>query len=655
MYPLDRLTQISVQKAKQFLNAGITSIEELAEFFPRKYYDFREVTSIRDLKLGEVTVVYGKVIRMMVGKNTNTLVIQDKDGYCMNISWFHTDYFFKKFRTGDWGYFSGKVTEFQMSWVICNPITVSQNAGDSLRIHPIYSKIKGMSDAYLKESIEAALNFLELNQNEPKKDLLAKNFGLVGYLEALREIHIPTSRELYKKARTRVAFEAIYHFYDMLKEKESLALTLEIGPLQESAVTEKFIDTGLPFKLTPGQTSAVASIMSEVKAGRRLHSLISGDVGCGKTVVAIITVILMAENRFQTAIIAPSIVLAKQHYEEFVKMTAGVRIAGHELRIALLTGETKRSDRKKLLGKLEKHEVDVLIGTHALLSRDIKFARLGMTIIDEEHKFGVMQKAELEEYDRAGIHHLAMTATPIPRSIAMTLYGRNVAVLPIQTMPQGRKETITRQCFRVEEAFQAIQKEIHMGHQAYIICPFIETSKDEKFQEVISVVQAEEMLRAYIRRNTDFTPRVKIISGDMKAEDILTNINLFETGQADILISTSIVEVGVNVPNATAICIMSAGRFGLAALHQLRGRVGRNSLQGYCLLYERQRNEKLDILCSTTNGFEIAEKDLKIRGPGDLMGDRQTGISKIIDLMIARPKLTALVRQSLFEGAPYDE
>ena len=177
MYPLDRLTQISVQKAKQFLNAGITSIEELAEFFPRKYYDFREVTPIRDLKLGEVTVVYGKVIRMMVGKNTNTLVIQDKDGYCMNISWFHTDYFFKKFRTGDWGYFSGKVTEFQMSWVICNPITVSQNAGDSLRIHPIYSKIKGMSDAYLKESIEAALNFLELNQNEPKKDLLLEYVG----------------------------------------------------------------------------------------------------------------------------------------------------------------------------------------------------------------------------------------------------------------------------------------------------------------------------------------------------------------------------------------------------------------------------------------------------------------------------------------------
>lgn len=655
MYSLNRLNQINAQKLKQFYDAGITSIEELAEFFPRKYYDFRKITPIKELKLGEVAVVYGKVVRMMVGRRSNTLVIQDKDGCCMNISWFHTDYPFKMFRVGDWSYFSGKVSEFQMNWVICNPIMVGQNAGENLKIYPVYSKIKGMSDVYLKESIEAALNFLELNQNEPKKDLLAKSFGLAGYLEALREIHAPTSRELYKKARTRVAFEAIYHFYDTLKAKESLVLTSEIGPLQESDITERFIDTGLPFKLTPGQSSAVATIMSEVRAGRRLHSIISGDVGCGKTVVAIITAVLMAENQFQTAIIAPSLVLARQHYEEFVKITAGVRMDGHELRIALLTGETKKDDRKKLLWKLEKHELDVLIGTHALLSHDIQFPKLGMTIIDEEHKFGVTQKAELEEYNRAGIHNLSMTATPIPRSMAMTLYGRNVAVLPIQTMPRGRKETITRQCFQIEEVFQAIQSEVCMGHQAYIVCPFIETSKDEKFQDVISVVQAEKMLRSYIRSRPDFTPIVKTISGDMKARDILANIHLFETGQVDILISTSIVEVGVNIPNATTICIMSAGRFGLAALHQLRGRVGRSNLQGYCLLYERQRNEKLDILCSTANGFEIAEKDLQIRGPGDLMGDRQTGINKIIDLMIARPKLTALVRRSLFKNTSFDE
>ena len=241
-----------------------------------------------------------------------------------------------------------------------------------------------------------------------------------------------------------------------------------------------------------------------------------------------------------------------------------------------------------------------------------------------------------------------MTATPIPRSMAMTIYGGNVAVLPIQTKPKGRKETITRQCFKVEDAFAVIRSEIHMGHQAYIVCPFIETSKDEKFKEVISVAQAEHMLNRFIQSNPGFNPRVKLISGDMKSEEILSNVNLFETGQADILISTSIVEVGVNIPNATTICIMSAGRFGLAALHQLRGRVGRNSLQGYCLLYEQHKNEKLDILCSTTNGFEIAEKDLELRGPGDLMGSRQTGINEIIDLMMARPKLTALVRKALF-------
>ncbi len=648
MYPLNRLRQIAPQKIKQFSSAGITSIEELAECFPRKYYDFRAVTPVRDLKLGEIAVVYGKVVRMLVGKSTNTLVIQDADNYCMNISWFHTDYLFKKFRVGDWCYFSGKVAEFQMNWVICNPLMVSKDAVDILRIYPVYAKIKGMSDTYLRESIEAAINFLELNQNEPQKDLLAKDLMLMGYLDALREIHAPTSRELYKKARTRVAFEAIYHFYDALKAKESMVLASEIGPLKEFALTERFINTGLPFTLTSGQMSAVAAIMKEVKAGRRLHSIVSGDVGCGKTVVAIISSVLMAENGFQTAVVVPRLVLAKQHFEEFVKMTARIQIFGHGIRIALLTGETKKSDRRKILKQLERQEVDVLIGTHAILSNDIKFSRLGMTIIDEEHKFGVAQKAEMEEYDRAGIHHLAMTATPIPRSMAMTMYGGNVAVLPIQTKPKGRKETITRQCFKADDAFRVIQGEVRLGHQAYIVCPFIETSKDEKFRGVISVAQAEKMLKSYIHRNPDFTPNIKVISGDMKSEEILANINLFETGQADILISTSIVEVGVNIPNATTICIMSAGRFGLAALHQLRGRVGRNSLQGYCLLYEQQQNEKLDILCSTTNGFEIAEKDLQMRGPGDLMGDRQTGINEIIDLMIARPKLTALVRKALF-------
>lgn len=648
MYPLNRLSQIAPQKAKQFFNMGITSVEELAEFFPRKYYDFRTVTPIKNLAAGEIAVVYGKVIRMLVGKSTNTLVIQDADGDCMNITWFHTDYLFKQFRIGEWSYFAGKVSEFQLNWVICNPVMVSKEADNILRIYPIYSKVKGMSDTYLRESIEAAINFLELNQNEPQKDLLAKNLMLIGCIDALREVHAPTSRERYKKARTRVAFETIYHFYAALKAKESLILASEIGPLSESAVTERFINTGLPFALTTGQASVVATIMEEVKAGRRLHSIVSGDVGCGKTVVAIITSVLMAENGFQTAVIAPMLVLAKQHYEEFARMTAGVRIFGRELRIALLTGETRKSERNRIQKQLERQEIDVLIGTHAILSGDIKFSRLGMTIIDEEHKFGVAQKAELEGYDRAGIHHLAMTATPIPRSMAMTIYGGNVAVLPIQTKPKGRKETITRQCFKVEDAFAVIRSEIHMGHQAYIVCPFIETSKDEKFKEVISVAQAEHMLNRFIQSNPGFNPRVKLISGDMKSEEILSNVNLFETGQADILISTSIVEVGVNIPNATTICIMSAGRFGLAALHQLRGRVGRNSLQGYCLLFEQQKNEKLDILCSTTNGFEIAEKDLELRGPGDLMGSRQTGINEIIDLMVARPKLTALVRKALF-------
>ena len=278
-----------------------------------------------------------------------------------------------------------------------------------------------------------------------------------------------------------------------------------------------------------------------------------------------------------------------------------------------------------------------------------------MTIIDEEHKFGVEQKARMEEYDRVGAHHLSMTATPIPRSVAMTIYGRDLAVLPIETMPNGRKPIVTLQCPNMSDAFDKVAEEIRNGHQAYIICPFIEQSSDDKFKDVVSIEQAEELLLDYERAHPGFYPRTLTISGDMKQADILARVASFANGDADILISTTIVEVGVNVPNATAICIMSANRFGLAALHQLRGRVGRGKDQSYCLLCSNKKDEKLDALCSTTNGFIIAEKDLKLRGPGDLTGSDQTGNSEIINLIISRPAMTKKVKAFFFPDAAEDQ
>ena len=385
------------------------------------------------------------------------------------------------------------------------------------------------------------------------------------------------------------------------------------------------------------------TIIREAKEGRRIRSLISGDVGCGKTVIAILSSILMWENRLQTIVMAPTLVLARQHFQEFQRIAVPL-----DVNIALLTTETKKKERQIIVSEFTEGKIDILIGTHAVLNDEIVPHKLGMTIIDEEHKFGVRQKERMEEFDRAGVHHLSMTATPIPRSIAMSVYGRDLAVIPIRTMPNGRKPVITSHCASTKDAFETIYRQIEAGKQAYIVCPFIEDSENEKFKNVISAAAAKKAAEKYFAGKPRRV-RVGLISGDMKQQDIMETIDRFRAGRLDVLVSTTIVEVGVNVPNATIIAIMSAERFGLAALHQLRGRVGRGDDQSYCLLCSPVRTQRLDVLCGTTDGFAIAEQDLALRGPGDLNGEAQSGASKVIETILRFPKLAEAIRKRVFK------
>ena len=649
MFSLDRLTEITPQKQMQFLKRGITTVEELAMLFPRTYYDFRTVTAIKDLDYGKYAAIFGKVIFLSSGSRSCSLTIQDANENSMQITWFNSSYVFRQFQVGDEAYFCGRVTDYNMSWTIVNPVFVSKEKSEALRIYPVYPKYKGVSEQYLKNCIQLAIGFLEANRKDIFKDLFARQLGLMEYIEALKTIHAPKDNDSYKKAQRRIAYEQIYDFYEELSRREQYRIAESIGPIHNIAITSEFIKHGLPFRLTDDQLATLRTITRRCMKGERIHSIVSGDVGCGKTVVAQVASVLMAENGFQTVIAAPTLVLANQHYRDMTQVTGALRISGHPLRVALLTSETKTRERKVMLKGLASGDLDVLIGTHAVLSEDVTFHNLGMTIIDEEQKFGVAQKAALEERDREGAHHLSLTATPIPRSIAMTVYAHDSDVLPIATPPKGRKPIITRQCFDSKSAFEEIRREVNAGHQAYIVCPFIDPSENDRFQNVVSVTGAEDMLRAYVSKTPGFSPRIVSINGSMKQADVVANINLFETGQADIIISTTIVEVGVNVPNASVICVMSASRFGLAALHQLRGRVGRGQDQGYCILCDNSRNEKLDALCSTTNGFKIAEMDLKMRGPGDLTGEAQTGDSEVIDLIIRRPVLSKAIKEHFFQ------
>ncbi len=651
MYSLERLPEISPQKRAQLIGFGLSDVEALATAFPRTYYDFRKITPVKDLVYGKMAAVSGRVIRMLTGSSANTLVIRDSNSDLMHITWFNTDYMFSRFQVGDIGYFCGRVTDYNMTWTITNPLDASTNASDVLRLRPVYTKHKGLSEQYFKNSVALAVGFLEANRKDFARDNLARQLGLPEYISAIRALHDPVTVKDYQNAAERMAFEDIYGFYAELKRKEQFRTAASVGPIKKLDVTTELIKHGLPFPLTDGQLNAVRAIARKCVAGQRLHSVVSGDVGCGKTAVALISAVMMAENRFQTIIAAPTLVLAKQHFESMPSLCVSARPDGHPLRFALLTGETKARERKQILSDVAAGNVDVLVGTHAVFSPEIKFHTLGMTIIDEEHKFGVEQKASLEELDKEGAHHLSMTATPIPRSIARSIYAADTDVITIETMPSGRKPVKTMQCRDVEGAFGKIVDEVNSGHQAYVVCPFIEDSVSDKFKDVASVDSTEMMLHDYLVKNGGAGIRIGSISGDMKQSEVLRTIARFAAGDIDVLISTTIVEVGVNVPNASVICVLSAERFGLAALHQLRGRVGRGADQGYCLLVSSEQNDKLDVLCSITNGFRIAEEDLRLRGPGDLIGLAQTGSNKVVDQILNHPQLAQKIKKHFFPAA----
>jgi len=646
-HPIE-LLQLNPRKEVQFLNKGLSSVEDLAFFFPRRYIDFREITSVKDVQVGNNYALQGVVKETRGNGSMFTAVVEEEQeairGYRPQFSviWFGSNYHISKLVVGERYVFCGKVSEFRGQIQMTSPIAFSKNADEVCTILPIYSKIQGMSKEYLSASIEAALSYLRVNDRVGEKDLFAGSLGLMPRLDAARELHQPTDGVRFRQAQTRLAYDDIYDFYADLKQKDLYLVGTSIQAAKEDSVTNEVIQS-LPFALTPDQDKTIKTIIQEAKAGRRIHSLVSGDVGCGKTMVAVLSAIFMWENRYQTILMAPTLVLAQQHYAEFQSFAQRLG-----MKVGLLTTDTKKKERAQLLGALSTGTLDVLIGTQAVLSENIDACRLGLTIIDEEHKFGVKQKARLEDFDRAGVHHLSMTATPIPRSIAMSVYGNDLAVLQIRTMPRGRKPVITQQCFDYRDALEKMYAEVQAGRQGYIICPFIEDSENPQFKDVVSISAAKKMADDFFAGKPEAV-RLGVISGDMKQKDILATVQRFAAKEFDILLSTTIVEVGVNVPNASVITIMSAERFGLAALHQLRGRVGRSSDQGYCLLCAPVRSERLDIMCGSTDGFVIAEKDMLLRGPGDLTGDAQSGDSKVIDLIMKRPKLAEVIRHKIFQ------
>lgn len=625
------LLKMPPTKEAQFLAKGITTLEELVQFFPRKYYDFRAITPISKLVSGAWQCVKGTIIRKTPGK-PNKIIIEDNNKNHLSISFFGTYPFSHIEKDSTW-FFAGKISDYCGYPYMVNPPYASKRPWEVNRIIPVYPKIKGMSQEYLEKKISEAMAITHAASGTTEKDLLARKLSLMEWPAAIKAMHDPESPSQASQAAKRISFDEIYDFYEKLQRRKlyrPAAISIK-GISREK--TDDFVNH-IPFSLTTGQQNTVEAIIKQISAGGRVDSIVSGDVGCGKTLVAIILSVFMAENNLQTAVLAPTLVLAKQHYEEFSRQLAPLGI-----NVALLTGESKKKEREVIKEGITNGTIHVLIGTHAILSSELNFHQLGMAIIDEEHKFGVAQKQALEQFDRAGAHHVSMTATPIPRSMATAIFGDETTVLPIKTMPAGRKPVITTIESSLEAICEKLKREIAAGHQAYVICPYIEDSGDEAIWSVeTTTVALRKALTAY-------GIAVDSISGNMSSKQISAVMDEFSSGKLDILVSTTIVEVGVNVPNATIVAVLSANRFGLSGLHQLRGRVGRGGDQGFCCLLTDKPSSKLDILCRTNDGFVIAEEDMALRGPGDIMGEAQTGDNHTLQLILKLPKMSAKIKE----------
>jgi ATP-dependent DNA helicase RecG len=532
----------------------------------------------------------------------------------------------------------GKPTLFNGRINLVHPdmdIPDDQGLRGSAGLQAVYSSTESLRDRGFTQKIFSrliaqTLTRLEGHITETLPDTLIRTLKLMPLAMALEEIHFPKNLKNLQAAQTRLKFEELFYIQLGLLRQRSVRLRAEDG-LPFLSVGKAFRDcyNKLPFELTGAQKRVIKEIRADLKSGQQMNRLLQGDVGSGKTLVALLSALIAVDNGFQACIMAPTEILANQHYQTVCRF-----LEGQDVQIALLTGSTRQADRKVLHEALLDGSLDLLIGTHALIEDTVTFKNLGFVVIDEQHRFGVEQRARLwKKTEGSPPHILVMTATPIPRTLAMTLYG-DLDISVIDDMPPGRQpvQTVRYPASRRSAVYTFMRGQIREGRQVYIVYPLIRESEKLDY----------ENLETGYRDITAAFPAplysVAVVHGQQKAEDKAFDMNMFVKGKAQILIATSVIEVGVDVPNATVMVIESAERFGLSQLHQLRGRVGRGAEKSYCILMtgnalSKEARERLKLMCESNNGFEIAEADMRLRGPGDLEGTAQSGLA--FDLHIA--------------------
>ena len=619
---------------------NIHTFQDLLDFYPFRYVDKSTYYKVSQIMIDMPQVqIIGRLIsfREIGAKHSKrlTAIFKDETG-TIELVWFKGIRWVKhSLKVGNAYIVFGKPNLFNGKFNIVHPELelYSQQRTNSLnKLQPVYHSTEKLSNNNLTNKAIGKLTqalIVEINNEieETLSDELIQKLNLVSKKEALFNIHFPSSIEELQRAQYRLKFEEFF-FIQLHLIKMKLIKKKKLQGFQLSKVGDffnQFYNNNLPFKLTSAQKRVLKEIRWDCKQNHQMNRLLQGDVGSGKTLVALMSMLIAIDNGYQSCIMAPTEILANQHFETIKEFTNGL-----SLNIQILTGSVKKSERKPIHEQLESGEINILIGTHALLEDKVKFENLGLVVIDEQHRFGVAQRAKLWLKNKKPPHILVMTATPIPRTLAMTLYG-DLDVSIIDELPPGRKQVKTswKSDKHRLQTFNFIEREIKKGRQVYIVYPLINESETLDYKDLMD---GYESIR---RRFKNF--QVSIVHGQMKAEDKEFEMNRFAKGETQIMVSTTVIEVGVNVPNASVMIIESAERFGLSQLHQLRGRVGRGAEQSYCILMSgnklsKEAQQRLKIMVKTTDGFEIAEEDLKLRGPGDMMGTQQSGM---LDLKIA--------------------
>ena len=615
---------IGETRAKALHKLGIATLGDLLSYFPRRWEDRTLTRPIRELPVGE----YACVRAMLAGDPTASRIAGGRtlvkvravdDSGALDVAFFNQEYRKTSLHKGETYIFYGKVEGDLLRRRMTNPLLEPE--GRQLltgRIMPVYPLTAGVTQTMLAKAMRQGLDACEglLPDVLPDDVRQAHHLCYTGY--AYENIHFPSSPEALDIARRRLVFEELFLLSCGLQLLRSRRGT-ERGPACENVALTPFYDA-LPFALTNAQRRAIEQAVTDMTSGRSMNRLCQGDVGSGKTMVAAACVWFAAQSGWQSALMAPTEILARQHYENLAPL-----FARFGLRCALLTGSTRAKERREILAGLADGSIDLCIGTHALLTEDVQYARLGLVITDEQHRFGVGQRAALSK-KAASPHILVLSATPIPRTLALIIYG-DLDVSVIDELPPGRQRVDT---FAVNESYRQrlngfIRRQVVQGHQVFIVCPLI--AEDDQLPDERKAVAA---YADKLRREVFPDLRIAVLHGRMKAREKEAVMAAFAAGESDILVSTTVVEVGVDVPNASLMVVENAERFGLSQLHQLRGRVGRGSAKSWCILLSDSENEdtrrRLRVLTETNDGFKISEEDLKLRGPGDFFGQRQHGL-----------------------------